>query len=544
LDLTWHPDRAPAGDAAPEVVPFRQGHGLRFVRVKQTRLDLKQGDGGTLRLAGPMTLEAIVQMEALPPTKVSLISKWETRPGGRSYELGVTPFGWLFFTVSASGNWDGRAAELMSNRMMQPGVPYHVAAVFEPASRMALFVNGEASGELREGVPDSIFDSSTPVWLGNRFRNQAACGFEGILGSVRIHSVARDAASIAVRAAAVGLDQPIPGSTAIRLQVPYNLDQVRERCRQWYAQLQSQDQPYGAYRLTPAQPPDLYASADLAWIRWMMNDLSLSVPQRQQWIGFIQDQQSPSDGTYRHITGHCPAHAFCHATGALNMLGGRHRHPPRFLAPYRDVQRIPAWLEQIDWEKQWGASHDIWGAGLPLAASDETPQAWRDALFAWLDEAADPATGYWRKGVKARSPIEYLGGAFHIWPIYAALGKPLLYPERLIDQLLALQGPNGSFERGFGYGNMDGVWALERLSKQVLYRADEVRAALQRDLEGLIRVYDDHPSQFFADAHGTESRIATLAILQAALPEKFTSSAVWRNPWHERDLFRIKVESP
>ena len=272
-----------------------------------------------------------------------------------------------------------------------------------------------------------------------------------------------------------------------------------------------------------------------------MDDLDLSPQERAAWIGFIRDQQNEADGTYRHITGHCRAHAFCHATGALNMLGGTQRHAPVFLDAYRDPEKVAAWLDGIDWVRQWGGSHDIWGAGLPLVCTTATDPAFREAIFAWLDGAVDPATGFWKRGVKAKSRLEYLGGAFHIWPLYAAMNRKLPHGERVIDSVLTLQRADGSFDGGFGYGNMDGVWVLAYLKDRTPYRRNEVLQALERSLEGLMARFNRGPGAFFGNAHGTLSRIATLAILEEALPEKFTGSKRWRNPWYRRELFVVKI---
>jgi hypothetical protein len=272
----------------------------------------------------------------------------------------------------------------------------------------------------------------------------------------------------------------------------------------------------------------------------MMDDLNgLTDAERRAWIGYIQDQQR-ADGNYRHRTNHCPAHAFCHATGALNMLGGVQRHRPAFLDRYLKVESVGAWLTGINWQKPWGASHDIWGAGVPLACTPSTPQAWRDAVFAWLNEQVDPKTGMWRRGVKYTYLLEPLGGAFHIWPIYAALKREIPYPERIIDTVLAIQQADGSFDGGFGYGHMDALWALAYLTERTSHRREDVRAALDKSLKGLMRAYVRRPHQWLGDAHGTESRIASLAILSIALPHRFEGNP-WRNPWHNRDLFVIKV---
>jgi len=537
----WTADASLGADSPPAAAAFRDGLAARFERAQAAFLSLGQGAEGSLRLEGAFRLAAVVQIGKEAPGKVSLISKWRLSRGGRSYELGIVDSRQLFFTVSASGSWPERALELMSTRPLVSGTPYAVVAAFEPNKRMALFVNGLASGEETEKVPERVFDSPTPVWLGNRSGSEKTCAFDGSIAKVSFYDEALDAEDASNWAGQQRLLSPPPPEFPV-LDPPYDLDLIAERTRAWYRRLQAPDSPYGAYRLRPWHPPDLYASADVAWIRWIMCDLDLTDEQRGQWIRFIQDQQNPEDGTYRHITGHCATHAFCHATGALNMLGGRQRHEARLLGRYLETEKVPEWLDRINWVRQWGASHDIWGAGLPLVCTSSTPQPWKDALFAWLDAEADPGTGFWRKGIEARSPLEYLGGAFHIWPLYAATGRPIPYPERVIDSVLALQRSDGSFDGAFDYGNMDGVWVLQYLGSRHDYRGEAVKAALQRNLHGLMRVHNRAPCRFYSSAHSTESRIATLAMLQGALPGLLVSKKPWRNPWHQRDLFIIHKE--
>jgi len=38
------------------------------------------------------------------------------------------------------------------------------------------------------------------------------------------------------------------------------------------------------------------------------------------------------------------------------------------------------------------------------------------------------------------------------------------------------------------------------------------------------------------------SRIATLAILQGALPEELISREPWRSPWERAELFELRTE--
>jgi hypothetical protein len=510
-----------------------------FDAKSSSRVFLGQGADNELRITGALTLAAVVQVDRAPANKAAVISKWQLIDGGRAYELGVGPDLCIYFHVSASGKWDGRAAEVMADRPLKIGVPYLLAGVFEPKRQLNVYINGVRANEepSPRPVPKAIFNTVTPVIVGARpgsgvgltGRISDVWFFDRVLSCRRLEQLTRAAGVTSQVEPAPPLPNP-----------PYDLSAIRNDVRAWYRQLHAPGKPYGAYRLNLMVQPDLYASADVAWIRWMMDDLNaLTDAQRRDWISFIQTQQRP-DGTYRHITGHIAAHAFCHATGALRMLNGAHKVRPAFLDRYLDIGTIDHWLNGIDWQRPWGASHDIWGAGLPLACTPETPQAWREALFAWLDREVDPKTGMWRRGIRYDNPVEPLGGAFHIWPIYAALGRDLPYPHRIIDSVLAMQRADGSFEGGFGYGNMDAVWVLAYLLERTSHRGSEVRAALKRSLTGLMRAYARRRSRWLSDAHSTESRIATLAILSATLPDQFRGRP-WRNPWHCRDLFIIRV---
>ncbi|MBN1344593.1 MAG: LamG domain-containing protein [Phycisphaerae bacterium] len=512
-----------------------------FDASRDTRIFLGQGAGNELQISGALTVAAVLQVDQAPSGKSAIVSKWQLVDGGRSYELGVGADLCLYFHVSASGKWDRDAAEIQGERPLKIGVPYLVAGVFDPDSRLEVSINGILATEnpSPRPVPKALFKAVTPTLVGTRPGSPVAQGFTGKISEVWIFDRALSEGDLKRLTRDAGVTTPVEPLPPVP-KPPYDLQSIRNDVREWYAGLQAPGKPYGAYRLSPSVPPDLYASADVAWIRWMMDDLTaLSDAQRREWIGFIQDQQQP-DGTYRHRTGHIATHAFCHATGALNMLGGPQRYAPKFLDRYRDVAKMDQWLSGIDWQHAWGASHDIWGAGLPLACTPETPQAWRDALFAWLDRQVEPRTGMWRRGVQYPDALEPLGGAFHIWPIYAALGRELLYPERIIDLVLAMQCPDGSFDGGFGYGNMDGVWVLAYLIDRTAYRRDEVRQALLRNLSGLMRAFGRRKLQWLSGAHDTESRVAALAILSTVLPDQFRGAA-WRNPWHRRELFVIRV---
>ncbi len=179
----WTPQNAPKGERAPLLVPFRGGHALKLDSSRQTRVDLGDGSGyGDLTFKKEFTLATIVQLSRPPKSKCAVISKWRTVNGGRSYELGIHPSRELFFAISASGNYDKGAREFKTDVKLRVGKPYYIVAVFEPRKHMTLYVNGHLAAQIRSRIPASIFQSKTPVYLGNRFGAEQVCGFDGIMG--------------------------------------------------------------------------------------------------------------------------------------------------------------------------------------------------------------------------------------------------------------------------------------------------------------------------------------------------------------------------
>ena len=117
-------------------------------------------------------------------------------------------------------------------------MPHHLAAVYEPGRRMALFINGHPSGELTLGAPEAIFDSDTPVYLGNRFGGEKSCGLDGRMAGAWFYEKALDARTVAKLA----VDQDLsaePKPEFPPLEPPYDLGAIKARVQAWYGRLQA-----------------------------------------------------------------------------------------------------------------------------------------------------------------------------------------------------------------------------------------------------------------------------------------------------------------
>ena len=196
------------GPHAPRLSPFGDAQALHFDGKRLTRVDLGQGRDECLRLRGALTLATVVQLTQLPRTKTPFVSKWNTGANGRSYEIGVTPARKVFFAISASGKYDSQAREVYSALMLRLGVPYTVVGVYEPGRRMAVYINGVLSGRLGSRIPKTIFDSPTPVLLGNRPGNERGCGLDGLLAGAWIYSAALRPDVISAWTKELGLTEP------------------------------------------------------------------------------------------------------------------------------------------------------------------------------------------------------------------------------------------------------------------------------------------------------------------------------------------------
>jgi len=295
----------------------------------------------------PLTVAVLARVDAFPPAKASLVSRWECAEGKRSFDLGVTREGSLYFTASAGGSWPRLAREIRTPPIPK-GKPFLAAAAFLPGKCMRILVNGRTAAESVLGIPQKLFPAPTPIQLGNRAGSRRKNAFCGIIGGVWIYPSFLEPAQMEALADAEGIDTtmpilpPLPPSRP----PPYDLDAVKGGIRAWYATLEVKGAPYGAYAMRPGGKPSLYASADLAWIRWICRDLEITEKQRKDWIAFLRSRRNP-DGTYRHRTGHCPAHAACHVTGALHMLGAPSVPLPPFFRRYLDPEGITTWLENI-----------------------------------------------------------------------------------------------------------------------------------------------------------------------------------------------------
>lgn len=524
----------------PLVVDLDPGWAMPTSAEEPRWAELDERLDEAIEFDGAFTVAAVVRFDERPRGRAAVLSRWVPSGRGRAFELGMEWDGYPYFMVSSSGRSTGFGIVYADTPLVRSGEVL-LSASFEPNRRLAIYANGILIGDNQAVVPEGMHQPPHAMRVGSRPGCGRSCRWDGAVGDFLFFDQSLDDDEQAQLAGEIGLNEPatLPWESP-EVEV-FDLDRLTEQVQAWYRELDTGQWP-GAYRWKRShERPQLYSSADIVWIRWIIGDLDeLSEAERRGWIAYLQSFQNPRDGSYPPQRLHDPAHALAHVTFALNALGGSHRYPISFVEPLLQPGAVEPWLESLDWYWQWGGSCTLWGIGMTMLSTPTTPAAWSTSLFDWLDRELDRDLGAWRRDHPVRHPVDWIGGGFHIWTLYASQGRPIPEAERVIDLALSLQRPDGDFDRKFGCGVLDGVWALQAAGEQVPYRQRDVEEALRRSAQGLTDLVER--DYFETGSHGMLSRIATLAILQKALPDELVSEEPWRSPWERAELFEIRVE--
>lgn len=297
-----------------------------------------------------------------------------------------------------------------------------------------------------------------------------------------------------------------------------------------------------------APEADFYTLADWAIARTIMGEDLRRLPaaEREPWLSRMQAMQNPADGAFPQYQGHSKLHGNGTAIGGIGALGGRLRHPVRLYEPFASVERLPQWLDTaVDWAKQWSASHLFWGGVHCLAMTPGTSQAWKDAAISWLDREADPATGWWRRGVAHWDRHQPLGGAVHILPIYQHLGRRFPYIAQVVDSTLALQLPGAHWllgrEDGLTYLDLDALYVFA-LGRQWApgHRRAEVAAAVARHADLVVGNLAASLDRALAGHvhHGGLCLSGILGLHRQLDPERFRDDRPWSDIFSDPALYR------
>lgn len=336
----------------------------------------------------------------------------------------------------------------------------------------------------------------------------------------------------------------------------YSLATVRCDVLEHCESLRDTEVPFGAYREAPQGRCDLYSSCDVALIMAIMGESpleTLSSAQRAEWIGFINSfvaTGNPPDGSYTDRMGQSLLHANGMVIGALGVLGGQMPHPVSLYEAFDRPEKVGPWLDSLDWNHAWPQSHAFWGGIHCFSMSGCASDEWLAAVFEWLDANMDQS-GWWRAGTPHADGNQGLGGAAHLFPLYEHHNRRFPEPERMIDSVLEMQLPDGSWlgvtyrqdpVHVMNYLDLDALYALVLMGKYAPgYRQDDIIASARRYGELAKAYYRDHRAALFSlHPHFVLSAVGTFGLLQQLLPDEFVDDRAWTDIFSDRQLYRTR----
>jgi hypothetical protein len=168
-------------------VPGVAGRALRF--DGQTTVVVHPASKAP-RLTGPFSIEAWVALQTLPWTWCAVVNQEKDHKAG--YFFGLDPEGRFGLQLAVDGHW----RECRSTTKLPLYAWNHIAAVFDPASGIKLYLNGRPSGAA-DVIGAPRFAPESDVWIG---RNQTPLGlseeirvvapvafsFDGLIDEIKI----------------------------------------------------------------------------------------------------------------------------------------------------------------------------------------------------------------------------------------------------------------------------------------------------------------------------------------------------------------------
>lgn len=328
-----------------------------------------------------------------------------------------------------------------------------------------------------------------------------------------------------------------------------DLQEVRRKINSLFENLRIKEKAYGAYALgLHAGKTDLYASCDVAIARHIMGEKlteTLSTAQKEEWTAYINSYQQPEDGSYTQRFNHSELHANGMTIGALGVIGGKQKYTVKLYDAFNTIDKVEAWLEAINWQKQWSASHLFWGGIHCYSLSKNCDKAWLNYVFSWLNDNLDENTGWWRKGTQYTDRHQPLGGSVHILPIYQHHQRVFPYPKQVIDSVLALQLPGGEwlvrtdFPHMMHYLELDALYALHYMSILAPgYRKDDILNAANKYADVVYTYWNNNPPIWQNQhPHRILSMVGTFGLLQKILPGRFRDSVQWTDIFSDIQLY-------
>jgi hypothetical protein len=298
----------------------------------------------------------------------------------------------------------------------------------------------------------------------------------------------------------------------------------------------------GEFSYVKGGKPCPYGTLDIIFCRTIMNGLILTEKEKDEWASYINSFQQETTGWYKktYTFNHFREHTTAYAVAGLKLIDRKPSYnfiwQDRLLSSEKEMER---WINKIPWSLSWPSSHIVSGIPAIMAMLGTGTEAFFNWYFAWLDKEANPATGYWSRGIGHRLGLikkvskHEMGGAFHMYYVYEYMNREWPYPERIVDATLGLQHANGLWDKDVTYCiDLDGVYSLLRSSRNAGgYRADDVKDASVRYLERAEKILNDRE---FLISRYTNTHVLPGALCAVAECAKFYPELVKTvRPWIE-----------
>lgn len=312
-----------------------------------------------------------------------------------------------------------------------------------------------------------------------------------------------------------------------------DLNSIRDDLIGWAKSLWHENA--GAFRNGNGSDAHLPGSLFIAYILYAVDGLNDTGIDIARWTAWIRAQQNEKDGSFAFpppIGSSIPRKgiALWNAKRVLGILGGD-------LDRFPEYQREACTIDGLrDWFRGWAALGDSHHEILALApiAISHPDDAWRDTFFEELDDQQHPHLGFWPKGDKPPN----ISRTFAYTLLHLGMNRVPSNPEGIIDTILSLQSGDGLWQGGTGFSTMDAIYLLSRLPRRTGHREPDAKAALSKTADRVIPIFHDLDAQDRSDTHRFTAPVLALALLSQALPDRFTSSQVWRFAWEDPTFWK------
>jgi hypothetical protein len=173
---------------ADDWVPGKFGSALAFDGSNDV---IGAGNGSSLQITGPVTLEAWVKFDSFAATN-AILSKHGSATN-RAYQLSITSGANIRMETSADGV-DANMVLGTGTTALSTGTWYHVAGVYIPSTSITLYINGIQDGQNTTSIPAALFNGSGNFGIGAQ--NENTRFFPGTVDDVRVYNYARTPAQI------------------------------------------------------------------------------------------------------------------------------------------------------------------------------------------------------------------------------------------------------------------------------------------------------------------------------------------------------------